>query len=157
MARPAPTQDEKAEQFFSKFVADAQTGCWLWTANKSKSGYGQFRKTTGINMRAHRYSYEFFRGKIPEGLVIDHLCMVKNCVNPCHLEVVTIKENTNRAIKVNGHVNAMKTHCKQGHPYSPENTIPKMWQGVVQGRGCRTCRDAANARRYPNAKRTRTN
>jgi hypothetical protein len=155
MARPAPTPEEKAEQFFSKFKP-LPSGCWEWIANKAPSGYGQFRKNTHKNMRAHRFSYEFFRGPIPDGLVIDHLCLKKDCVNPCHLEVVTVKENTLRGIAVNGHINAMKTHCKQGHEYTPENTLKKInnRNGSI-GRGCRACRDKSNAARYPNAKRNK--
>lgn len=70
--------------------------CWLWTAASSR-GYGQL----GINKKliyAHRFSYELHRGKIPQGLHIDHLCRVKKCVNPRHLEVVTQRQNTIRGI-----------------------------------------------------------
>lgn len=97
---------------------DKTNECWLWTAYKDKDGYGKF----GINNKtfmAHRFSYEYFIGKIPDGFQIDHLCRVRNCVNPDHLEPVTPKENTNR-----GNIaeyQKIKTHCPSGHEYSGKN------------------------------------
>ncbi len=79
-----------------------ESGCWLWQGPVS-AGYGKLcvcqrhGAATGFTMLAHRASYEVFRGAIPTGLSIDHLCMVKSCVNPDHLEPVTGAENTKRA------------------------------------------------------------
>ena len=70
--------------------------CWLWTGTKQKNGYGSFG-FKGRTVRAHRWSYEFHVGQIPDGLHIDHLCRVRNCVNPEHLEPVTHAENMRRA------------------------------------------------------------
>src|SRR5688572_16860021 len=74
---------------------DRTGGCWLWTASRILSGYGQVR-FEGKNQRAHRVAYALVKGPIPEGLVLDHLCRVKHCVNPDHLEAVTQAENLRR-------------------------------------------------------------
>ena len=71
--------------------------CWFWTGFKNKAGYGLIyinRKLT----RAHRLSYEIYKGEIPKNLVLDHLCRVRHCVNPKHLEAVTSRENTLRGL-----------------------------------------------------------
>ena len=72
-------------------------GCWIWQLNKNYKGYGY----VGINgklVRAHRYYYEQAKGKIPKGLQLDHLCHVRSCVNPEHLEAVTLTENVRRGM-----------------------------------------------------------
>ena len=94
-------------------------GCWLWTGATSADGYAEFRSGGGgaRRVRAHRWSFEWFVGPIPGGLVLDHLCRVRHCVNPDHLEPVTIGENLDRGI----HPQAAKTHCKRGHPFDAED------------------------------------
>jgi hypothetical protein len=112
-------------------------GCWLWTA-RTRTGYGLFhweRKTVA----AHRLAYEMLVAPIPEGLEIDHLCRVRRCVNPAHLEPVTCRENTLRGHTVPA-ANIAKTHCPQGHPYDEENTY-------VAKRGDRHCRKCQRARK----------
>ena len=89
-------------------------------------------------MGAHRIVYELIKGKIPEGLFIDHLCRVRNCVNPDHLEPVTHEENIRRGIGGVNAINRAKTHCLKGHPLSGENM--QMRNGA---RVCLTC-----SRRY---------
>jgi len=84
-------------RFWSK--VDKTNSCWLWTDHTTASGYGKFYVNKG-EVYAHRHSYEIHRGKIPKGLVIDHLCRVRNCVNPEHMEVVTQRENIVRGLKV---------------------------------------------------------
>jgi hypothetical protein len=101
--------------------------CWEWTGTKSK-GYGSFRA-----MGAHRYSYVIARGQIPRGLELDHLCRVKHCVNPSHLEAVTHAENIKRSPML-GTFEKSKTHCAKGHPYSKENT-----RFTKDGRKCKAC------------------
>lgn len=117
------------------------TPCWIWTAaTHKKTGYGSFgwgRRSYSI--QAHRASYRLHVGEIPEKLQIDHLCRVRNCVNPLHLDAVTCAENLRRGIgqKI-GEFHAAKTHCPRGHEYTPENTydIP----GLPRGRQCRQCK-----------------
>ena len=79
-------------KFWQKVQKKEPESCWLWTGAKS-GGYGFFRNDDGTFKRAHRYSFEIHKGIIPEGLVIDHICHNPACVNPAHLQSVTIKEN----------------------------------------------------------------
>lgn len=125
------------ERFDSKWKADGQTGCWLWTGTKDCSGYGMVT-VAGHNRRAHRLGYELYVGEIPEGLTIDHVCSNRACVNPDHLETVTRAENTRRAVAAN-----RRTHCKKGHEFTPENTF--MDSGK---RRCAICTRARDRERY---------
>lgn len=107
--------------------------CWSWTGTQTGGGYGLIRAgNTGL---AHRFSYQYHRAEIPEGLVLDHLCRNTLCVNPWHLEPVTQRENLRRGLGFSG-VNVAKRRCPQGHPYSTENTYVQ----PNGGRKCRTCR-----------------
>lgn len=106
---------------FMSHVKVTPGGCWKWIGATKPGGYGIFViKKYGIQKtyNAHRWSYEYHKGKIPEGLTIDHLCRVRNCVNPDHLEAVTMRENLMRG---NGYTakNARKTHCPRGHLLVP--------------------------------------
>lgn len=113
--------------------------CWLWTASLDPDGYGMF--TVGQRPdgrwkmdKAHRYAYMAFVGEIPEGKEIDHLCRVRSCVNPAHLETVTHRENIHRSpINITA-LHARQTHCKYGHEFTAENTYRHNG-----GRYCRAC------------------
>lgn len=105
-------------------------GCWLWQGAVTSNGYGKLGRL-GRTWSAHRLSYEAFIGAIPDGLTIDHLCRVRHCANPEHLEPVTQRENTFRGTAPPAQ-NAAKTHCVNGHEFTPENTY--------RNRGMRTCR-----------------
>lgn len=109
------------------------TGCWLWTGSVTARGYGLFK--TDRQHQAHRVSYEAFKGPIPQGLHIDHLCRVHCCVNPDHLEAVTCKENIRRGLTgETAKINQLgKTHCKHGHERTDKNTY-------VTNRGTKCCR-----------------
>ena len=129
--------DKDYKRFMSKVGKTDE--CWLWTASKSHDGYGRF--WLGGKVRyAHCVAYEWLVGPVPEGLSLDHLCRVRHCVNPDHLEPVTSGENSRRGNT--GQNNASKTHCPQGHEYNEENTT------MDRGRRyCRTCqRDRARER-----------
>ena len=118
--------------------------CWEWQGFKSKDGYGQsfiFTKGKSKTTRAHRLSYEVFREPIATGLVIDHLCRKLDCINPEHLEVVTVAENTRRGV-VEWSRRGLKTHCKHGHPFTPINTKYQSSKG--NARLCRECTRIAN-------------
>jgi hypothetical protein len=129
------------ERFWSKVARGGTGGCWLWTAGKFSEGYGQFWRD-GRNLHAHRVAYELLVGPIPEGLNLDHLCRVRHCVNPAHLEPVTARTNLLRGVGQPAR-NARKTHCKNGHEFTPENTyeIRPGW------RACRQCKRDHDQRR----------
>lgn len=103
------------ERFYDKVLFT--TDCWEWVGGKSH-GYGYFSIGKKL-VRAHRFLYELYKGKIPIGLDLDHLCRNRKCVNPEHLEPVTRRENMNRGDSANRN----KTHCKKGHEFTLENTI----------------------------------
>lgn len=121
--------------------------CWEWTAGKDKDGYGKFF-LHGRDERAHRVVYAWRDGRsIDEGLTLDHLCRNTSCVNVSHLESVTIRENILRGTGPPA-INARKTHCRQGHPFSGDN----LWARRRGGRACRTCANAM-CRAYMRARR----
>jgi hypothetical protein len=118
------------------FVPEPNTGCWLWFRCTLANGYGQLG-SSGRRYYAHRLSYELLVGTIPDGLTIDHLCRTRCCVNPSHMEVVTIKVNTNRGFSPPA-LNSRKTHCINGHEFNESNTAH--WKGWDLGkRRCREC------------------
>lgn len=136
------------ERFWAK-VDKQDGGCWLWTAALSGgTGYGQFYtemheidgETKPRKVGAHRFAYEALVGPIPQGLDLDHLCRVRHCVNPAHLEPVTRSENTKRG-ETGAHW-AKRTHCGKGHPLSGSN-LRKQADGR---RICRQCAREASAR-----------
>ena len=107
--------------------------CWLWEGTRSPNGYGSIQ--VGYTQLAHRVAYELLIGPIPEGLTLDHLCRVRACVNPKHLEPVSVRENILRGVGLAA-MNVLKTHCPQGHTYDILNTY-----FYPDGkRACRTCR-----------------
>jgi len=107
--------------------------CWLYAGYKNELGYGQIF-AQGKRYYAHRVTYETFVQPIPEGLVIDHLCRVRHCVNPAHLEPVTARVNTLRGEGVLA--NKRKTHCPQSHEYNDKNT---QYFNGNNWRRCRQC------------------
>lgn len=105
--------------------------CWCWVGTKNEKGYGRFW-LDGKHVYTHRFSYQLYKGFIPKGLQLDHLCRNRGCCNPDHLEAVTLQENIRRG---NGDYNKFKTHCPQGHEYNEENTHIRK----TGHRDCRVC------------------
>ena len=112
---------------------DSSGECWLWTGHINWSGYAHFWTGDGREY-AHRWAYRHYVGPIPNGMQLDHLCRVRHCVNPKHLEPVTPSVNTRRGTSPAA-ANAVKTHCHMGHEFTSENTIH-----VPAGRECHACR-----------------
>lgn len=130
------------ERFWTK-VEIADDGCWRWTGTRTPRGYGQFH-WSGRHRPAHRVAYETLVEPIHEGLVCDHLCRERACVNPAHIEPVTNRENIVRgeAGELIRKRFASRTHCANGHDYSPGNVITRQGR-----RRCVACEKAMIDRR----------
>ena len=109
---------------------------WIWRGSKDGNGYGQMW-VDGRLRPAHRIAYELFVGPISEGLELDHLCRVRDCVRPAHLEAVTRSVNVRRGLGPHmlAALNSTKTECLRGHPFDDENT----YRRPDGDRGCRAC------------------
>ena len=116
--------------------------CWIWMAATAGMGYGVFR-FRGRQDYAHRAVYEMVVAPIPAGLEIDHLCCVKLCVNPAHLEAVTCSENILRMIPTRKR-RPQLSHCQRGHELTPENSYYHK-TGQRECRACRNWRSRARA------------
>lgn len=128
------------ERLFPK--VDASGICWLWTGAKNRGGYGVISKgRRGGATIVHRAVWELLVGPVPDGTELDHICRIRSCCNPDHLEPVSRATNVARGSCRAGV--QRKTHCTNGHPFTPENTLPN----GPRGRACRECMNAAN-RRY---------
>ncbi len=114
------------KRFEAKYIPEPNSGCWLWLGTGNQHGYGRFVVNGQITL-AHRFAYETLKGPLVDGLELDHLCRMRCCVNPDHLEQVTHAENVRRGA-------AVETHCKWGHEWTPENT----WMNGAW-RFCRQC------------------
>jgi len=147
-------------------VIEPYSGCWLWIGSWNKDGYAAHyvRESDGNvrNRPMHRVSYELFNGPIPQGLVIDHKCRVRCCINPAHLEPVTNRVNVLRGDcgKTHAERAAKRTHCERGHEWIAENIIVRI--RVRPGRNdcisrvCRMCKKtSSDARPRKTARRVR--
>lgn len=120
-----------------------KSGCWIWQGHIDQKGYGQ-TSYRGKHDRAHRVFYIMFKGEIPKGKELDHLCRKPACVNPDHLEAVTHRINQLRGSSWVSK-NYRKTHCPKKHEYTKENT----YMNPSGSRVCRICRDM-NFKNYKN-------
>lgn len=118
---------------FENLVYETPSGCWEYHGTTNEMGYGAL----GIDNRrmyAHRYVYECMVGKIPDGMMLHHKCGNKVCVNPIHMELLTLAEHTRL------HNNSTKDFCKNGHRRTEENTY-------ILPNGKSSCRDCRELRR----------
>lgn len=123
------------ERFMAK--VDKTSACWLWTGKTAK-GYGKFWSAQYRETLAHRISYRMFVGDIPAGLTLDHLCRNPACVNPEHLEPVTLAENSRRILR------EPKARCVRGHLFDAANT-----RFTPEGeRRCRICNSLKARQHY---------
>lgn len=133
------------ERFWQKVHTVPHSGCWIWVGAASANGYGNFLVGDKY-LQPHRASYMMFVGPIPGGLHLDHLCRVTYCVNPAHLEPVTCAENLRRGMgpKLTSARMQAKTHCPNGHAYTPENT---RYNSQAKHRQCLICLRANQKRK----------
>ena len=138
------------DRFWSKVSPEPNAGCWIWIGGATSAGYGMATVARNQIGYAHRFAYESLVGPIGDGLHVDHLCRVRCCVNPVHMELVSQRENTLRGVGFAAK-NASKETCPKGHPYDEENTLhTKTRKGPA--RQCRSC-GRARVNAYHQAKR----
>jgi hypothetical protein len=126
------------ERFLAKIIRGSKEECWIWTGKPDSKGYGHF----GISAwpyQAHRIAYQLAIGPIPEGRQVHHNCDIRNCVNPHHLEALTVVEHID---KTSGHPKNL-THCKRGHEFTKENTA--LYKGIRRCKACTSYRQRRKA------------
>lgn len=134
------------------------SGCWTWTGHKNTDGYGAVW-SNGSMRGAHRVVWEALVGPILDGQCLDHAChngdaacsggrqcAHRSCVNPAHLSPIARGANGLTSRTATAAINAAKTECPHGHPYSAENTI-RVSNGRAMVRRCRTCVNAKRRER----------
>lgn len=133
-----------------KIDRNGPNGCWLWTGALFRNGYGEvhFEKKQRL---AHRVVYQLIVGPIPDDLQIDHLCRVRSCVNPSHMELVTQEVNIQRGLT--GDHQRRKTHCPKGHPYDEANTYIYPSGRRAGWRECKICR-TSNMKNRPGRRKS---
>lgn len=143
MYRTINIQQYDPQSFFG--MVDITDKCWNWLGSKYQNGYGKLGKA---GIMTHRIAYELTRGGVPSDMCLDHLCKNRLCVNPDHLEIVTLVENVMRGESQHA-INARKTHCKNGHEFTNENTYVRKDRGT---RSCKKCTRMLNVK-YVNRER----
>lgn len=141
-----------AERIAGNVQIDILSGCWVWTGATDRDGYA-LTTVDGKRRLAHRVSYELAKGPIPHRAVVDHLvegraiapgpCRYRCCVNPDHLEAVSVAENSRRVRSWN----AAKMTCPKGHAYDGDNVRYELRKDGGVRRHCRECDRAADRAR----------
>lgn len=110
------------DDLFDRSIPVPVTGCWLWEGPIHPDGYGLVY-SDGRTEGVHRVAVRKAGREIPIGMQVDHLCRVRCCINPTHLEVVSHAENIRRGETglASGKTKRALTHCKSGHPFIPGN------------------------------------
>lgn len=135
-----------------KINPEPNTGCWLWGACSGPQGYGKF-SLSGKYIAAHRYSFLVSKGFLYDDKMILHKCDTPACVNPDHLYLGDIIENTRDCINRKRRHEQKMTHCKQGHELSMDNLIIKKDKRLKKGyrKRCKAC-----DRKYWNKRKVQT-
>jgi hypothetical protein len=129
---------------FWRKAEPAESGCWEWIAGKFPNGYGHAHVRRGfkdyVSAGAHRIAWALTNGPIPDGLVIDHLCRNRACVNPAHMEVVSQRENVLRGDSPQTSRARWRgqTHCKRGHSLTDSSNVYVI--PTTGSRQCKACR-----------------
>lgn len=129
------------ERLLSEVITTSDD-CWEVQRMRNNAGYSrvQIGGGGGSYVQGHRLSYERNVGPIPDGMVVDHVCRNRTCINPDHLQLLTMPQNSGR------NAWSLKTHCPQGHPYDEQNTY--WYPGEGRHRQCRACgREKSRLRR----------
>ena len=130
---------ELAHRKFLKLLDANENGCWDWKGSiDRKDGYGHFYYGLGKTGVAHRFSYKYYKGEIPDGLVVDHICRNRACVNPDHLRTMTNATNVMIGEGPTAKF-ARAFECKRGHSMDDDNTYIRP-NGQRQCRKCQTDR-----------------
>lgn len=137
---------EQRRHFWSKAQHRRHGECWLWTGRILPNGYGSV-SVSGGQYVAHRVAYTLVNGPVPLELDLDHLCRVRACINPSHLEPVTRAENLQRSELTGPGKNIRKTHCIRGHSLADARRIITR-TGVIK-RACKACQRERDAAREP--------
>lgn len=146
LVKPSPRLAGKSVLEILAHYLDAEGDCWLWRGPVTSHGYG-WLNLGGRGHIAHRWVWEHLVGPIPDGLQIDHLCRVRHCVKPDHLEPVTTAENVRRGFGTSGK-HGRQTKCLRGHPLTEDNVY-------VRPRGGRECRICKRLRKRRDRERAR--
>jgi hypothetical protein len=146
-----PRLTEILDRLMARYRMDEATGCWVWQGRVAADGYALVTIGTQ-HWRGHQASHTVFKGPVPPGLQIDHLChnrdtacaggetcLHRRCVNPEHLEAVTGRTNTLRSVNTIAGINARRTECKWGHPFDDINTYLRTDSRGRVHRQCKAC------------------
>ena len=133
------------EAFFRLVMPVPESGCWLWLGEEWK-GYGRFCWNGKANRRAHHISLELAGISIPKGMVCDHTCRVRCCVNPAHIRFLTNKQNILIGKSFSA-LNAAKTVCSRGHAFNGDNLVIRK-DGSRECRACHKLREKQRVRIY---------
>lgn len=136
---------ETGPSLWERFDAKVErtSSCWLWCAARARNGYGLFN-FNGQMRTVHRVAHERWKGPIPPGLTIDHLCRNRACVNPDHLEVVSQRENVRRGLV--SALRPQRVECRNGHRMDPGNRYMVKSRTGRPRMECRACHLASMAR-----------
>ena len=118
------------ERLLERCSPEPNTGCWLWFGACNPAGYGTL-PYLGRGGLAHRLSYQAFKGLVPPTLTVDHLCFVRSCINPDHLEAVTLQENSRRAARRSGFVVSQAHRLRHVRTHEPDNHFGKAPRQLV--------------------------